>query len=123
MTAKSSFKKAFLVTLTYPIQYPLPIFVYCCNPFYNKKQNNGNSKKDNKIKKILPHSQERIRQIPYLDVSGCWVVPGFFNIHIHGGNGYDFSDGNLESIRQVSIYLASTGVTSFLATCYWDSSK
>ena len=50
------------------------------------------------------------------NASECYVIPGFFDIHIHGCAGSDFCDGTEKSLRQISNYLASQGVTSFLAT-------
>lgn len=50
------------------------------------------------------------------DMSGNIVLPGFIDIHIHGGAGADFSDGKRESIDKISAYLAKHGVTSFCGT-------
>ena len=33
-----------------------------------------------------------------LDASGCYVVPGFIDIHTHGAMGRDFSDGDPEAL-------------------------
>lgn len=51
-----------------------------------------------------------------LDAQGCYVVPGFVDIHSHGAVGEDFSDGKAEGIQPMANYYASRGVTSFLAT-------
>ena len=51
-----------------------------------------------------------------LDASGCYVVPGFIDIHTHGAMGRDFSDGDPEALAVTSRYYAENGVTSFLAT-------
>lgn len=51
-----------------------------------------------------------------LDVQGCYVVPGFVDIHIHGAMGADFSDGTLEATQTMAQFLCSQGVTSFLGT-------
>lgn len=51
-----------------------------------------------------------------LDASGCYVVPGFVDIHTHGAMGRDFSDGDPEALAVTSRYYAENGVTSFLAT-------
>lgn len=51
-----------------------------------------------------------------LDASGQYVCPGLVDIHIHGANGQDFSDGTEESINAIAGYLAGQGVTSFLGT-------
>ena len=50
------------------------------------------------------------------DMSGRIILPGFVDIHIHGGCGGDFSDGTTESFDKISEYLAKHGVTSFCGT-------
>lgn len=50
------------------------------------------------------------------DASGCYVVPGFVDIHTHGAVGEDFSDGKPEGLQPMADYYAAHGVTSFLAT-------
>lgn len=50
------------------------------------------------------------------DCSGMVILPGFIDIHIHGCNGFDCTDGNPESAGRMSEFLASRGVTSFCPT-------
>lgn len=50
------------------------------------------------------------------DMSGLILIPGFVDIHIHGGNGGDSSDGTAEALDKISTYLAKNGVTSFCPT-------
>lgn len=47
------------------------------------------------------------------DLSGCAVLPGFIDIHIHGCGGADFSDAKPDSLDIMSRTLAGFGVTSF----------
>lgn len=51
-----------------------------------------------------------------IDMDGSIVLPGFIDIHIHGGNGGDSSDGTEESLNKISQYLAKKGITSFCPT-------
>ncbi len=51
-----------------------------------------------------------------VDMSGKIILPGFIDIHIHGGNGGDSSDGTTESLDKISTYLAKRGITSFCPT-------
>lgn len=51
-----------------------------------------------------------------LDATGCFVVPGFIDVHTHGCDGCDAGDGNYDSLNTMSKYYASHGVTTFLAT-------
>lgn len=50
------------------------------------------------------------------DARGCFVSPGFIDIHTHGAAGYDVMDGDPSSMRVIAEKFASCGVTSFLAT-------
>lgn len=51
-----------------------------------------------------------------IDASGLRVIPGLFDIHIHGCASHDFCDGTPEAVDGIANYLAGRGVTSFLAT-------
>ena len=51
-----------------------------------------------------------------VDMSGRIILPGFVDIHIHGGGGGDFSDGKPDAFDSISTYLARHGVTSFCGT-------
>lgn len=51
-----------------------------------------------------------------LDATGCYVVPGFVDIHTHGAVGEDHSDGKASGLQPMADYYAAHGVTSFLAT-------
>ena len=48
-----------------------------------------------------------------LDCAGCTIVPGFVDIHIHGGGGGDMADADAASLQRMSRYLAERGITSF----------
>lgn len=47
-----------------------------------------------------------------LDASGCYVVPGFVDIHFHGARGADLCDASDEGLRTIARYEASRGVTA-----------
>ncbi len=51
-----------------------------------------------------------------IDCTGMTILPGFIDIHIHGCNMADCTDGNPESAGEMSKYLVKQGVTSFCPT-------
>ncbi|MEW5975578.1 MAG: N-acetylglucosamine-6-phosphate deacetylase [Acidobacteriota bacterium] len=44
------------------------------------------------------------------------LVPGFVDVHVHGGGGRDLMEGSREAVEVVSRRLARHGTTSYLAT-------
>lgn len=51
-----------------------------------------------------------------IDAGGNLVLPGFIDLHIHGGKGYDVMDGTVEALQGLARHLAAHGITGFLAT-------
>lgn len=47
-----------------------------------------------------------------LDASHCYVIPGLIDVHVHGGDGADFSDGSLEGLQKLGHYELLHGITS-----------
>lgn len=47
-----------------------------------------------------------------LGVDGCYVVPGFVDIHFHGCMGADLCDAEPDALKEIARYEASRGVTS-----------
>lgn len=60
----------------------------------------------------LPATDER------LDAEGLFLVPGFIDVHVHGGAGTDVMDAaeDGEAIGRIARFHASRGTTSFLPT-------
>ncbi len=52
---------------------------------------------------------------PSLDAAGCFAVPGFIDLHVHGGGGYSCSTNDPRELRRYAAWVAATGVTAFLA--------
>lgn len=48
-----------------------------------------------------------------IELDGLTLAPGFIDIHLHGGNGCDTMDAAVSSLRKISEYKISEGVTSF----------
>jgi N-acetylglucosamine-6-phosphate deacetylase len=51
-----------------------------------------------------------------IDLAGTTLLPGFIDVHIHGAAGIDVMDATADRLREVSVYLASQGVTSWVPT-------
>ena len=57
-----------------------------------------------------------------IDLAGQTVVPGFIDVHSHGGYGYDAMDGNADQIdAMVQQMTANEGVTTYFATTMTQS--
>lgn len=52
----------------------------------------------------------------YVDCGLHYLSPGFIDLHIHGGGGADFMDGDARAIQTVLAAHARHGTTSFLPT-------
>ena len=50
-----------------------------------------------------------------MDCTGCWIVPGFIDTHIHGAHGIDVLDDGA-AVARVAALLPRYGVTGFLPT-------
>lgn len=66
-----------------------------------------------KIAYITPLDLPYERQI---DADGCYVSPGFIDVHVHGGGGYDFMDGDTESIVRAADFHLQFGTTTIFPT-------
>lgn len=55
------------------------------------------------------------------DAQGHHVLPGFIDIHIHGGYGEDAMDASEDGLQHLAKSLLSEGTTSFLATTMTQS--
>lgn len=52
----------------------------------------------------------------HVDIQGQWLVPGFIDVHVHGGGGVGFMGPNQGDIAAVTEFHAKHGTTSLLAT-------
>ncbi len=62
------------------------------------------------VGQLSPHGNETVR-----DASGCYVLPGFVDIHIHAYQGADCMHGE-KAVRSMSRGLKKTGVAAFVPT-------
>src|SRR4029079_2866023 len=79
--------------------------------------------------RLLPDAKvrvegERITQVgdasadgaEVVDLAGGYLVPGYHDLHVHGGDGSDFMDGTPEAFRTVCRAHARHGTTALLPT-------
>ncbi|MEX0799634.1 MAG: N-acetylglucosamine-6-phosphate deacetylase [Dehalococcoidia bacterium] len=51
-----------------------------------------------------------------IDLEGATLVPGFIDLHVHGGGGFSLSTADPEQIRAYARWVVAHGVTSFLCS-------
>lgn len=51
-----------------------------------------------------------------VDAKGNYISPGFIDLHIHGGGGYDFMDGTEEAFLKIAETHARYGTTAMVPT-------
>ncbi len=71
----------------------------------------GNLTFDNKIKDIEKISSDHFDQI---------IIPGFVDLHCHGGNGFDVMEGG-KSIENMANYHLKHGTTSIMPTTWTNT--
>lgn len=57
------------------------------------------------------------------DASGCYVVPGFVDIHTHGGCGVDVNAASKEDFEKIGHFFALQGTTSWLCSILTDTKE
>lgn len=57
------------------------------------------------------------------DASGCYVVPGFIDIHTHGGCGVDVNAASKEDFEKIGHFFATQGTTSWLCSILTDTKE
>jgi N-acetylglucosamine-6-phosphate deacetylase len=50
------------------------------------------------------------------DLAGAWMVPGFVDVHVHGGGGASMTDGNAAQILQAARFHRRHGTTRLLVS-------
>ncbi len=71
---------------------------------------------DGRIERIADKNEQLPQDCRVYDAAGGYVLPGFVDIHVHGGGGYDFLDAEPGAIDAVLRLHARHGTTSLLAT-------
>lgn len=58
-----------------------------------------------------------------IDRTGKYIIPGLIDMHIHGYNGHDISDGTVQAYESVTFGILKNGVTAYLPTTLTVSYK
>ncbi len=53
--------------------------------------------------------------LPIVDLRGAWLLPGYIDLHVHGGGGHSVSD-SLEAMEQAVAFHRSHGTTATLVS-------
>lgn len=69
----------------------------------------------NKISEVC-EGGVNINDATIIDAKGQYVSPGFIDIHVHGGGGFDFMDGDGEGFLKIAELHAKYGTTSMVPT-------
>jgi len=60
--------------------------------------------------------KDEIEADEIIDAEGGYVVPGFIDIHCHGGNNLEFMDASVEEFGKIAEFHKSHGTTTLYAT-------
>src|ERR1035437_2825183 len=56
------------------------------------------------------------RGLPVTDLRGAWVLPGFVDMHVHGGDGTSFTEGSSDDARHAAEFHRRHGTTTMVAS-------
>ncbi len=76
--------------------------------------------RDGKIEAIAP---DLSADVPVLDAQGKKCLPGFLDVHTHGGCNVDVNAATPEDIRTLAAFFASHGTTGFLTSVLTDTEE
>jgi len=69
-----------------------------------------------RIDAVGPGEPPRAPGLPVTDLRGQWVLPGFVDMHVHGGGGTSFTQGTAEDARAAAVFHRRHGSTTIVAS-------
>jgi N-acetylglucosamine-6-phosphate deacetylase len=76
-----------------------------------------------KITELGDMTQYQSGESELIDCGGCYLSPGFIDLHVHGGGGYDYMDGTVEDMIGASRAHLRYGTTALLPTTLTSSDE
>ncbi|GAA4869607.1 N-acetylglucosamine-6-phosphate deacetylase [Paenibacillus vulneris] len=64
----------------------------------------------------VEHARTLARDCEVIDGQGGYILPGFIDVHVHGGYGHDFMDADAEGLDAITRFHAQNGTIIMLAT-------
>lgn len=64
----------------------------------------------------IVEDESQVTDNTVINAENMLVLPGLIDIHSHGAMGYDFSDGNIEGLKEILAYQYAHGITSYCPT-------
>lgn len=61
-------------------------------------------------------SEEKVTDRTVIHAEGKKILPGLVDVHSHGAFGRDFSDGDMEGLKEILRYEKRSGITSYCPT-------
>jgi len=75
---------------------------------------------DGRISHVGPTKKVPAKADETIDAAGLAVIPGFIDLHVHGGAGSDFMDATLEDYDRIARFHAAGGTTAWMPTTATD---
>jgi N-acetylglucosamine-6-phosphate deacetylase len=76
---------------------------------------------EGKIAGLGPGNSPDLPGADVIEADGLTVLPGFVDLHVHGGVGHEAMDADPDGLRAMARFYARHGVTAFLATTWTDT--